>query len=134
MVPTTAYLLQLRLSSWEDQAGVIQAISAISMKLGQNEGHTKKTSQTKWVGFRICLKPTPFWFWGPNPQNGPKLAVKSENSPDHRIQTIYYHFFPKKDWSFSSIPQQFQVIQIDRCKSRAVNTHACHAKFCYHEI
>ena len=49
-------LLELRLSSWEDQAGVMQAISPISMKLGQNEGNTKKSSQTKWVGFGIFLK------------------------------------------------------------------------------
>ena len=46
----------LRQSSWEDQAGVIQAISPISPKLGQNEGNTKKSSQTKWVGFAIFLK------------------------------------------------------------------------------
>ena len=36
---------RLRLSLREDQAGVIQAITPISMKLGQNERHIKKTSR-----------------------------------------------------------------------------------------
>ena len=47
---------QLRLSSWEDQAGLLQDISPISMKFGQNEGNTKETSQTKWVRFGIFVK------------------------------------------------------------------------------
>ena len=56
--------VNLRLSSWEDQAGVIQAIFPISMKLGHNEGNAKKSSQTKWVGFGIFLKVIrqPLWF------------------------------------------------------------------------
>ena len=43
----------------------------------------------------------------------PKLAVKSENPPDRRIQTILLSFSLKEDWSFSSLPQQSQIIQID---------------------
>ena len=66
------------------------------MKLGQNEGYTKKTSQTKWVGFGILAYPLP-GFGTKILKIEAKLAVKSENPPDHRIQTIYYHFFPKKD-------------------------------------
>ena len=49
--------------------------------------------------------------------------MKSENPPDYRIQTILLSFSLKNDWSFSSLPQQFQIIQINRCQSRAVNTH-----------
>ena len=108
----------LRLSSREEQADVIQAISPISIKLGQNEGYTKKSSHTKGFGFRIFLKvfspPPP-----PPPNPGfkakilkiePKLAMKSEKPPDHRIQTILLLFSLKEDWSFSSLPQQFQII------------------------
>ena len=64
----------------------------------------------------------------------PKLAVKSETAPDQRIQTIVLSLSRKEDWSFGSIPQQFKIKQIGRCQSRAVNPHACHARFCYREI
>ena len=40
----------------------------------------------------------------------PKLAMKSEKPPDHRIQTILLLFSLKEDWSFRSLPQQFQII------------------------
>ena len=109
---------------------MIQAISPISMKLGQNEGYTKKTLETKWVGFGIFLKvfsppPPPPCFVTEILKIEPQLAVKSEKPPDHRIQTILLSFSLKEAWSFSSLPQQFQIIEIDRCQSRAVNTHSC---------
>ena len=69
---------------------MIQAISPISMKRGQNEGYTKETTQTKWVGFGIFLKvfSLPPSFGAKILEIEPKLAVKSEDTPDHRIQTI----------------------------------------------
>ena len=45
----------------------------------------------------------------------PKLASKSEKPPDRRIRTILLSFSRKEEWSFRSLPQQFQIIQIDRC-------------------
>ena len=56
---------------------MIQAISPISMKLGQNEGNTKKTSHRQ-SGFALrfflrYLAHSPR-FWGQNPQNWTKIS------------------------------------------------------------
>ena len=64
----------------------------------------------------------------------PQLAVKSEKPPNDRLQTVLLSFSLKEDWSFSSLPQPFQIIETDRFQSRAVNTHSCQERFCYHEI
>jgi len=124
-----------RLSSWDDQAGVIQAISPISMKRGQN-GYIKKPHRQSGLalGFFSRYLAHPPGFGVKNLKIEPKLALKSEKPPDHRMETILPSFSLKKDYFFSSLPQQFQMIQIDRGQSRAVNSHACYERSCGFEI
>ena len=66
-------------------------------------------------------------FWAKILKLEPKLAVKSENPPDHRIQTIFLKFCRKEDWSFSSLPQQFQIIQIELTGASQELSKAIHA-------
>ena len=108
---------RLRLSLREDQAGVIQAITPISMKLGQNERYIKKTSRQSGLALGFFSRwlahpphPPPPWLWGQIPQNWAKISSEIRKPPEHRIQTILLSFSLKEDWSFSSLPHQFQII------------------------
>ena len=59
----------LRKRPWEHQAGVAQAISPISMKLGQFKGLNQKLKNPKWFTFWIQpggVRPPP-WFSQENP-------------------------------------------------------------------
>ena len=90
----------LRPSSWEHKADVIQAITPISTKLGQNEGYTAKQPLrqsglacgffTRYLAHPHCLGPK-------IRKTEPKLASKSETPPDHRTQTILSSFSLKED-------------------------------------
>ena len=115
---------------------MIQAISPISMKLGQNV-YIKKPHRQSGLAlgfFSRYLAHHPPGFGAKILKIEPKLALKSEKPPDHRMQTILPSFSLKEGDSFSSLPQQFQIIQIDGGQSRAVNSHACHERSCCFEI
>ena len=48
---------ELRVSPWVHQAGVLHAISPISMKLGQFKGSTPKLKMTNWFIGRSKINP-----------------------------------------------------------------------------
>ena len=74
------------------QAGVIQAITPISMKLSQTEGYTRQPAKTAGLALglfsRYLHHPSPLVFGAKILKIEPKLASKSEKPLDHRIQTI----------------------------------------------
>ena len=74
------------------QAGVIQAITPISMKLSQNEGYTRQPAKTAGLVLglfsRYLHQPSAPGFGDKILKIEPKLASKSEIPLDHIIQTI----------------------------------------------
>ena len=57
-------IIDLRVSPWVHQAGVLHAISPISMKLGQFKGSTPKLKMTNWFIVWIFMvgDSPPNWF------------------------------------------------------------------------
>ena len=116
-VKEVAFEYLLRLSSWEDQAGVIQAISPISVKLGQNEGYTRKTLQTKWVGFGIFLKvisPPPLVLGPKSSKFNQTQQWNQKSLLTTECKQFYYHFPWRKTGPLVAYYNSFKLYRLTR--------------------